>query len=442
MARFGSQLISLFAVSIVSCAVFCTTASAGVWSLPDTEGRNSTAAGIDPRNGEPVLYSVKRNKLLKLSLTSGVTEELIVLATSPEEGSEFHLAVDREGKVIISFTAARAILQYDLLTRQVTKIIDPTLGVNIDGKLAESPVIWPAWIAVDSSNKIIVVDKVGDIHQVDRESNNDVKTIARGGSERGDRDGAATTQAEFWHLRGMALDRDDNVFFSDGNAIRKLDRKQGTVLTVAGSAFHEGSADGAAKSARFTKPAGLAFDHEGNLLIADTGNELIRKLNLKKQEVQVFASVELTRPRYGTYPIEHALVVIPHHWPLAGGTFVVTAQGIRFIGPGDYYELNLEWIVAETLSAAAEGNEGRRGWGLQKLIDLSKTQTQVGQIAQVMSESRRDPEKSFLGRLVTDLHPQLNNLLTYQAFNGLRARMAQKELSYKLLGTVFYGVKR
>lgn len=46
----------------------------------------------------------------------------------------------------------------------------------------------------------------------------------------------------------------------------------------AGSVTIEGVADGAAASARFSRPFGLAFDKDGNLLVADEGNKSLRKI--------------------------------------------------------------------------------------------------------------------------------------------------------------------
>lgn len=427
MARFGSQLIALFTASIVSCVVFCTTASADVWSLPDTHGTKSIAAGVDPRNGEPVLYSVRRNKLFKLSLTSGITEELLPLREPKPDWmkwSEFHLAVDREGKVIISDINSQSILEYDLITRTLTRIAGRFNGIN-DGSLA-TRFIAPEAIAVDKSNKIIVIDRDCAIREIDRKGNR-VKTMAYTPSDGGNRDGVATpgaagTHAQFGSPTGIALDNEDNVFFSDGQSIRRLDRRNGTVSTIAGDMYSEGDEDGPAHAARFKKPTGLAFDHEGNLLIADKQNQLIRKLNLAKRHVTTFADPSITRPDWHVSPTE--LVVVPHNWPLAGGIFVAAPHGIYFIGPDDNYEQGLERIVKEGMSAATIGDQAGLDRARQQLINLSKAQTNTGQIAQVISESRRDPENSLLGRLVTDLHPQLNNLLTYQAFNGLRGDMA------------------
>jgi sugar lactone lactonase YvrE len=75
---------------------------------------------------------------------------------------------------------------------------------------------------------------------------------------------------------GVVIARDGTLYISDAgdsNRIRKLTR-EGTLLTVAGD--KEGFADGIPAS--FNTPSGLALDDEGNLYVADTGNNRIRKV--------------------------------------------------------------------------------------------------------------------------------------------------------------------
>ena len=77
---------------------------------------------------------------------------------------------------------------------------------------------------------------------------------------------------------GVALDARGNVYVADGgesNRIRRIDR-QGGVSTFAGGA--EGFLDGVGGAAAFHTPSALAFDRLGNLYVADTGNHAIRKI--------------------------------------------------------------------------------------------------------------------------------------------------------------------
>jgi sugar lactone lactonase YvrE len=104
-----------------------------------------------------------------------------------------------------------------------------------------------------------------------------VTTLAGDGAP-GTSDDAHAARSRFSDPFGVAVDREGNVLVADagaGNRIRKV-TAQGSVTTLAGGA--EGYADGAGSSASLSTPSGLAVDAAGNVYVADTGNNRIRKL--------------------------------------------------------------------------------------------------------------------------------------------------------------------
>ena len=109
-------------------------------------------------------------------------------------------------------------------------------------------------------------------------SDGTVTTIA-GMSRKGSKDGKDTT-ASFWHPNSLTVDRNGNVYVADmgNNKIRKI-APDGTVTTFAGSDQH-GAGNGSIKEASFYQPYGIAADKEGNLYVADYQNNLIRKITL------------------------------------------------------------------------------------------------------------------------------------------------------------------
>lgn len=84
--------------------------------------------------------------------------------------------------------------------------------------------------------------------------------------------------ATFFRPQGVAVDASGNVFVADSrmNRIRKV-TQEGVVTTFAGS-FTEGSADGIGTEAGFRWPTSVAIDNAGNVFVADGGNDLIRKI--------------------------------------------------------------------------------------------------------------------------------------------------------------------
>ena len=77
------------------------------------------------------------------------------------------------------------------------------------------------------------------------------------------------------------MDASGNVYVADtfSRTIRKI-TPGGDVSTLAGSPGNPGTADGTGDAARFFDPVGIAMDGSGNILVADTGNNLIRKITM------------------------------------------------------------------------------------------------------------------------------------------------------------------
>ena len=86
-------------------------------------------------------------------------------------------------------------------------------------------------------------------------------------------------QASFANLMGITCDRSGNIFVADShnNLIRKI-TPDGTVSTFAGNG-KQGSADGTGPAASFFNPEGIASDSQGNLYVADTHNNLVRRIS-------------------------------------------------------------------------------------------------------------------------------------------------------------------
>lgn len=94
----------------------------------------------------------------------------------------------------------------------------------------------------------------------------------------GGMDGLLGTCAEFSGPNGIVTDNNGIVYVADtdNHSIRKI-AIDGYVTTIAGNGT-PGYADGIGSDARFNYPTGIAIDDLGNLLIADAGNNRIRKI--------------------------------------------------------------------------------------------------------------------------------------------------------------------
>jgi sugar lactone lactonase YvrE len=133
----------------------------------------------------------------------------------------------------------------------------------------------PSGIALDPSGNLVVAESGA--HRVVRVTPAGVVTpIAGVQGSAGFADGAAAT-AKFNQPRGIAVDTDGTIYVSDANnhLIRKIDPGL-TVSTLAGGQGIQGYANGSGASARFAFPEGLALRADHRLLVADYFNHAIR----------------------------------------------------------------------------------------------------------------------------------------------------------------------
>ena len=136
----------------------------------------------------------------------------------------------------------------------------------------------PVGIAIDLSGNVYVADT--DNNTIRRATSvGQVTTVAGAARMYGSNDGAGAA-ASFSYAAAIATDNVGNVFVTDFNnsTIRKI-TPAGDVSTFAGTAGVQGSADGTGAAARFYRPEGIATDSAGNVYVADTGNQTIRKIS-------------------------------------------------------------------------------------------------------------------------------------------------------------------
>jgi sugar lactone lactonase YvrE len=148
---------------------------------------------------------------------------------------------------------------------------------TVDGMGADARFHYPNGLAVDRSGNVYVAD--GYSHAIRKITPGGlVSTVAGLPETPGATDGVGNA-ARFNFPMGVAVDATDNVYVSDtwNHTIRKL-APDGTVTTVAGVAGSPGTADGTGSAARFDFPGPLAFDAAGNLYVPDGTTNTIRKI--------------------------------------------------------------------------------------------------------------------------------------------------------------------
>jgi len=132
-------------------------------------------------------------------------------------------------------------------------------------------------VAVDGSGNVYVADTGNDtIRKI--APGGIVTTLAGNAGNFGSADGTGTA-AFFQNPWDLTVDGSGNVYVADtfNQTIRKV-TPNGVVTTLAGSVGNTGSTDGTGSAALFENPYGITVDTSGNLYVADTFNNTIRKL--------------------------------------------------------------------------------------------------------------------------------------------------------------------
>jgi NHL repeat len=154
-------------------------------------------------------------------------------------------------------------------------------GYSGDGGPATAAQLsFPVGVDIDASGNLYVTEWGNDrVRKVTPAGI--ISTVAGSGTEGFSGDGGPATAAQLSSPADVAVDGAGNLFIADfgNNRIRKVDTS-GNITTVAGTgAAAFGGDGGPATAADIYSPAGIDVDFFGNLLIADSGNNRIRRVS-------------------------------------------------------------------------------------------------------------------------------------------------------------------
>ena len=157
-----------------------------------------------------------------------------------------------------------------------------SMGYSGDGGLAVNAKLYlPGAAAVDPCGNLIIADTFNNcLRKVD--AFGVITTVAGNGLAGYSGDGGLAVNARLNAPNGLAFDLNGNLYVSDANnnCIRKID-VNGIITTVAGNGVAGFAGDGgAATNASLNAPGGIVLDSFGNLFIADSGNNRVRRVDL------------------------------------------------------------------------------------------------------------------------------------------------------------------
>jgi trimeric autotransporter adhesin len=202
-------------------------------------------------------------------------------ATNASLSAPFGVAVDGVGNLYIADTSNQRIRKVDTSGMITTVAGNGTEGFSGDrGPAAQARLNFPTGVTVDRAGNLFITDQSN--NRIREVSTAGVITTVAGNGDAGfSGDHAAATSASLNLPIGTAVDAADTLYIADtsNHRIRRVSA-DGMVTTVAGNGIGGFSGDGsAATRASLKSPGGVAVDAAGNLYIADSFNNRIRKLS-------------------------------------------------------------------------------------------------------------------------------------------------------------------
>jgi hypothetical protein len=205
-------------------------------------------------------------------------------ATSAQLDGPSGLAVDASGDLLIADSNNSRVRKVTPAGTISTIAGTGARGFSGDGGPATSAQLAdPSGLAVDAGGNLLIADygnyrvrKVTPAGTISAVAGNGTGVLGGGFSG----DGGPATSAQLSTPNGVAVDASGNLLIADygNNRVRKV-TPAGTISTVAGTGAGGFSGDGGpATSAQLDGPSGVAVDAGGNLLIADYGNHRVRKV--------------------------------------------------------------------------------------------------------------------------------------------------------------------
>jgi len=189
-------------------------------------------------------------------------------------GEEAGIAADTDGNIFVADAQNNRIRKISA-SGKVTTVAGNGIAGFRDGPGTTAQFNFPTGIAIDTQGNLFVAD--GSNYRIRKITPDGIVSTIAGGDKEGSMDGGAGT-ALFEYPNDIAIDGAGNLFVLDMSRVRKISA-DGIVSTIAGSA--DGYADGEGALAKFYTPDGIGIDQQGNIYVADTNNNRIRKISFE-----------------------------------------------------------------------------------------------------------------------------------------------------------------
>ncbi len=186
-----------------------------------------------------------------------------------------------------------------------------------------------------------------------------IDTVAGNGQWTYTDDGAPATATPIFTPQGLIVDPAGNLYLSDtgNNRIRRVDTQTGTIATIAGTGMQTYSGDGGpAVSAGIGSPAGVALDGAGNLYFADTQNDVIRRIDAVSRNITTVAGT----PQVASYGGDNGAATAAQ-LNLPRGVAFDLAGNLLIVDSGNHALRRVDAVSGNIVTLAGDGTGGFNG---------------------------------------------------------------------------------
>jgi sugar lactone lactonase YvrE len=217
-------------------------------------------------------------------------------ATSAELDGPTAVCLDGAGNVFIADKINNRIRKVAASTGLISTVVGTGVaGFSGDGGVATAAELSrPLDVLTDSNGDLLISDSTNKRVRKVTTDTQVIQTVAGNGTDALGGDGFAATRASLLNPMGLAIDGNGDVLIADtaNNAIRKIVTATGVIDTIAGTGIEGYTGDGAlATSAQLYQPTDVAVDAQGNIFIADNGNLALREISAANGQINTVGSI-------------------------------------------------------------------------------------------------------------------------------------------------------
>ena len=257
------------------------------------------------RSGDIYIADDSNNRIRKLTVSTGILTTVAGTGLTTYNGDDIDattaaintpegVGVDGLGNIYIADTANHRLRKVTVSTGKITTVAGTgTPGTGKDGILATTSNLFrPASVAVDVEGNIYIADSAN--HRIRKVSASTglISTVAGTGTRSYNGDNIDATTAQLSAPLAVAVDKNGDIYIADtfNNRLRKVTISTGKITTIAGTGVNSYNGDNIdATTATIANPKGVAVDREGNVFIADSENYRIRKVIVSTGKITTIA---------------------------------------------------------------------------------------------------------------------------------------------------------